>query len=90
MKLIKRGYIAGAAFTALVAVMAFIMGLVIASNINIFQGRNTEDIIAQESLELPVPGIGSDYRSPFSPIAKEILPAVVNISAERIIKVIRK
>jgi serine protease Do len=87
MKMNKSGYISGAAFTALVAVMAFIMGLIIASNINIFQGRNTDDIIAKENLDLPLSGLGSGYQSPFSPIAKEILPAVVNISAERIIKV---
>jgi serine protease Do len=80
----NRGYIAGAAFTALVAVMAFIMGLVIASNINIFQGRNTEEGIAQEPSYESAADLG---KSPFTPVAKEVLPAVVNISAERIIKV---
>ena len=83
----NRGYIAGAAFTALVAVMAFIMGLVIASNINIFQGKNTQEIIAQENISLQASPIISPQKSPFTSIAKEILPAVVNISAERIIKV---
>jgi len=83
----NRGYISGAAFTALVAVMAFIMGLVIASNINIFQGKNTQESVAQANVPLSASSIGESIRSPFTAVAKEILPAVVNISAERIIKV---
>jgi serine protease Do len=83
----NKGYIAGAAFTALVAVMAFIMGLVIASNINIFQGRNVEESIAQEPSYHSMEDLGAYRKSPFTPIAKEVLPAVVNISAERIITV---
>lgn len=83
----NKGYVAGAAFTALVAVMAFIMGLVIASNINIFQGRNTEESIAQEPSYHSMEDLASSRKSPFTPIAKEVLPAVVNISAERIITV---
>ncbi len=83
----NRGYIASAGFTALVAIMAFIMGLVIASNINFFQGGNTQESNAQENIFHTVSD-SEDYRkSPFTPVAKEILPAVVNISAERIIKV---
>ncbi len=82
----NKGYIAGAAFTALVAIMAFIVGLVIASNINIFRGNNTEEGIAQEVTYHPI-GNEKYTKSPFTPIAKEILPAVVNISAERIITV---
>ncbi|MCK4576962.1 Do family serine endopeptidase [candidate division WOR-3 bacterium] len=83
----NRGYIAGAAFTALVAIMAFIMGLVIASNINIFQGKNTEEIIAQDIFPHHNPETIVSIKSPFSPIAKAILPVVVNISAERTIKI---
>ena len=83
----NRGYITGAAFTAFVAIMAFIMGLVIASNINIFQTGNTFESLAQENLSHKTPIISENCKSPFTPIAKEILPAVVNISAERIIKV---
>lgn len=83
----NKGYIAGASFTAFVAVMAFIMGLVIASNINIFQGRNTGESIAQEPSYPSVENMGAYGKSPFTAIAKEVLPAVVNISAERIITV---
>ena len=83
----NKGYIAGASFTALVAIMAFIIGLVIASNINIFQGRNTEESIAQEPPYHPTANPEEYRKSPFTPIAKEVLPAVVNISAERIITV---
>jgi serine protease Do len=83
----NRGYIAGAAFTALVAIMAFIIGLVIASNITIFQGRNTEESVAQEPSYHSLENLQNYRKSPFTPIAKEVLPAVVNISAERIITV---
>ena len=83
----SRGYIAGAAFTALVAVMAFIMGLVIASNINFFQGKNVQESFAQEDILHSVSGITEPRKNPFTPIAKEILPTVVNISAERVVKV---
>ncbi|TES91143.1 MAG: Do family serine endopeptidase [Candidatus Cloacimonadota bacterium] len=83
----SRGYIAGAAFTALVAVMAFIIGLVIASNINFFQGKNVQESFAQENILHSVSGITEPRKNPFTPIAKEILPTVVNISAERVVKV---
>lgn len=84
---INRGYIPGAVFTAFVAIVAFIIGLVIASNINIFKGQNTQESIAQESTTQGIPNVSESLKSPFTTIAKEVLPAVVNISAERIIKV---
>jgi serine protease Do len=83
----NRGYIPGAAFTALVAVMAFIIGLVIASNINIFPGDNPAKSIAQENTPLEKQDINNDMQSPFTSIAKQVMPSVVNISAERIVKV---
>ena len=87
---INRGYIPGAVFTALVAIIAFIVGLVIASNITIFKGKNTQETLAEEKLIQPTgtfTATGASLKSPFTPIAKKVLPAVVNISAERIIKV---
>jgi len=82
-----RTYIAGAAFTALVAVMAFVMGLVIASNINISRVTNTQESYARVSDIGKTSDRDKSIKSPFTPIAKAILPAVVNISAERIVKV---
>ncbi len=83
----SKGYIAGAVFTAMVAVIAFIFGLVIASNINIFSRKNVEETFALENNPHTLPGSAYTQKSPFTSIAKQILPAVVNISAERIIRV---
>lgn len=83
----NRGYIPGAAFTALVAVMAFIIGLVIASNINILPGDGPTESVAQENVQLDKRDISTDMKSPFTSIAKQVMPSVVNISAERIVKV---
>jgi len=82
----SKGYIAGAVFTAMVAVVAFIFGLVIASNIDILRGKNVEETVALESNMHTLPTIVYPQKSPFTSIAKEILPAVVNISAERTVK----
>ncbi len=71
------GIIAGAA-----AVFAFLFGLLISAGLPGLSNRAA----AEPDRSAPIPLVNEAGESPFTQVADQVLPAVVNISAERIIK----
>jgi len=71
------GIIAGAA-----AIFAFLFGLIISASITNFANRSE----ASPEKPTPIPLVSEEGESPFTRIAEIVSPAVVNISAERMIK----
>ena len=73
----KRTIILSALFISLVAIISFFIGMVVASSFKLPEPSRAESS----------PPLTRDYRSPFVEVAKRAGPAVVSISAEKIIRI---
>ena len=62
---------------------AFVIGLIVAGVLNLTPSRAAEN----GTLAVTGPGLNASDHSPFTAVADMVLPAVVNISAERTVKV---
>jgi len=79
----KKLFFLTAGFVALVAVIGFGLGILVAYSFN-----NTPSLKAASNIEQPVLSKPAEVeKSPFVNVAKKSMDAVVNISAERVITV---
>lgn len=72
---------------AVAVIAAFVIGLFIAGSFSFWQRPKMQAQASEPNVESKVPFVTSEGTSPFVKVAEAVIPAVVNISAEKTVKI---